>query len=113
MSDPQLSARLVLTTVGNPEEATRMGRMLVEERLAACVQLIPGTLSIFHWKGVVEESVETLVLIKTGPEQLKRLEERLHELHSYETPEFLVLNMDSGSSGYLGWLHECLEPSRR
>jgi periplasmic divalent cation tolerance protein len=111
MPESKISARLVLTTMVNPEEAARLGRMLVEERLAACVQLIPGTQSIYHWQGVIEESVETLLLIKTGPEQLKALEARLHELHSYETPEFLVLDVDSGSRKYLDWLHTCLEPA--
>ena len=111
MSEPKLSARLVLTTVANPEEAARMARILVEERLAACVQIVPGTLSIFHWKGAVEESVEALLLVKTGPEQLKALEVRLHELHSYDTPEFLVLEVGSGSARYLDWLHTSLEPA--
>jgi periplasmic divalent cation tolerance protein len=111
MPESKISARLVLTTIVNPEEAARLGRALVEERLAACVQLIPGTQSIYHWQGSVEESVETLLLIKTGPDQLKALEARLHELHSYETPEFLVLDVDSGSKKYLDWLHTCLEPA--
>ena len=111
MSEPVLSVRLVLTTVQSPEEAVRMGRTLVEERLAACVTLLPGVHSIFHWKGVVEESVETLLLIKTGPDQVKALEARLHDLHSYETPEFLVLEVDSGSPRYLGWLHANLQPT--
>lgn len=109
MSEGNLSARLVLTAVVSPEEAARMGRILVEERLAACVSLIPGAQSIFHWKGAVEESVETLLMIKTGPDQLRALEARLHELHSYETPEFLVLEVDSGSPRYLDWLHACLQ----
>jgi periplasmic divalent cation tolerance protein len=109
MPEPILSARLVLTTVVSPEEAARMGRTLVEERLAACVTLLPGVQSIFHWKGTVEESVETLLLIKTGPDQLKALEARLHDLHSYQTPEFLVLDVDSGSPRYLDWLHSCLQ----
>ena len=88
-----------------------MGRTLVEERLAACATLVPGVQSIFHWKGVVESSVETLLLIKTGPDQLPALEARLHELHSYQTPEFLVLEVDSGSQRYLDWLHACLQPA--
>jgi periplasmic divalent cation tolerance protein len=112
MPEQKTSARLVLTTIVNPEEAARIGRALVEEHLAACVQLIPGTQSIYRWQGAVEESVETLLLIKTGTENLQTLEARLHELHSYEIPEFLVLDVDSGSPKYLDWLHRCLTPRR-
>lgn len=101
-------ARIVLTTAATPEEAAEMGQVLVEERLAACVTQIPGVHSIYRWKGVVESSTETLLLIKTGPEQLAALETRLHELHSYETPEFLVLKVDAASQRYLDWLHASL-----
>lgn len=97
-------ARIVLTTVANPEEATRLGRTLVEERLAACATLIPGVQSIYRWQGEVESATETLLLLKTGPEQLAALEARLHELHSYQTPEFLVLKIDAASQPYLDWL---------
>jgi periplasmic divalent cation tolerance protein len=100
--------RLVLTTVANPEEAARLGRTLVEERLAACVTLIPGAQSIYRWQGEIESATETLLLIKTGQEQLAALEARLHELHSYQTPEFLVLEVDAASQSYLDWLQESL-----
>jgi periplasmic divalent cation tolerance protein len=97
-------ARIVLTTAASPEEADRLARTLVEEHLAACATVIPGVESIYRWKGQVESSAETMLLIKTGPDQLAALEARLHELHSYETPEFLVLRVESGSRGYLDWL---------
>jgi periplasmic divalent cation tolerance protein len=100
--------RLVLTTTANPEEAARLGRTLVEERLAACATLIPGAQSIYRWQGEVESSAETLLLLKTGQEQLAALEARLHELHSYQTPEFLVLKVDAASQPYLDWLQESL-----
>src|ERR1019366_9002263 len=90
-------ARIVLTTAANPDEAARLGRTLVEERLVACATLLPGAQSIYRWKGEIESSTETLLLLKTGPDQLAALEARLHELHSYETPEFLVLSVLSGS----------------
>ena len=101
-------ARLVLTTTANPEEAERLARTLVEERLAACATLIPAVQSIYRWKGEIESSTETLLLIKTGPEQLAALEARLRELHSYQTPEFLVLKVDAASQPYLDWLAESL-----
>ncbi len=102
------SARLVLTTVANPDEATRLGRTLVEERLAACATLIPAVQSIYRWKNEVESATETLLLIKTGDEQLAALQARLHELHSYQTPELLVLEVDAASQPYLDWLQESL-----
>jgi periplasmic divalent cation tolerance protein len=99
---------LVLTTTANPDEAARLARALVEERLAACATLIPAVQSIYRWKGEIESSTETLLLIKTGPEQLAALQARLHELHSYQTPEFLVLKVDAASQPYLDWLAESL-----
>lgn len=111
MPEPKSSARLVLTTTASPEEAARIGRTLVQERLAACVTLVPGVQSIFRWEGAIEDAVETLMLLKTGSEQLPGLEARLHELHSYQTPEFLVLDVDSGSQRYLDWLQACLRPA--
>jgi periplasmic divalent cation tolerance protein len=100
--------RIVLTTVANPEEAARLGRTLVEERLAACATLIPGAQSIYRWQGEVESATETLLLLKTGPEQLAALEARLRELHSYQTPEFLALAIDAASQPYLDWLQASL-----
>ncbi len=101
-------ARIVLTTTANPEEAARLGRILVEERLAACATLIPAVQSIYRWQGQVESSTETLLLLKTGPDQLAALEARLHQLHSYQTPEFLVLAVDAASQPYLDWLQSSL-----
>ena len=109
MPESNLPARIVLTSVANPEEATRLGRTLVEERLAACATLIPVAQSIYRWQGEVETASETLLLLKTAPQQLEALETRLHALHSYQTPEFLVLRVESGSPAYLDWLHASLE----
>ena len=102
MLDSNPLARIVLTTAANAEEAGRIARTLVEEGLAACASLIPGVESVYRWKGEVETAAETLVVIKTGVDQLAALEARLLELHSYETPEFLVLKVEAGSQGYLG-----------
>lgn len=102
-------ARVVLTTAADAEQARRLGRQLVEERLAACATLLPGAESIYRWQGRIESSAETVLLLKTDPEHLAALAARLHELHSYETPEFLVLPIDSGSPAYLNWLHAALE----
>ena len=101
-------ARIVFTTTATPEEASRLGHTLVEERLAACATLIPAVQSIYRWRGKVESSNETLLLIKTGLDQLPALEARLHELHSYETPEFVVLGVEAVSQPYLDWLQTSL-----
>jgi len=111
MPEPNPPARIVLTTAANSEEASRLGRALVEERLAACATLIPAVQSIYRWQGKVESATETLLLLKTGPEQLDALEIRLHQLHSYQTPEFLVLGVEAASQPYLAWMQTVLGPS--
>jgi periplasmic divalent cation tolerance protein len=81
----------------------------VEERLAACATLIPGVQSIYRWQGEVESSTETLLLIKTAVDKLPALEARLYDLHAYQVPEFLVLEIESGSHAYLEWLQASLK----
>jgi periplasmic divalent cation tolerance protein len=108
MIENHTSARIVLTTTANLEEAVRLGHALVEERLAACATLIPAVESIYRWQGKVETSSETMLLLKTGAAQLAALEARLHQLHSYETPEFLVVGIDAGSHAYLAWMQSGL-----
>jgi periplasmic divalent cation tolerance protein len=104
MADASTSARVVLTSASDPAEAERLARTLVEERLAACATLIPSVRSIYRWKDAIEDTHETLLLLKTGTKQLDALQKRLIALHSYETPEFLVLAVESGSPEYLKWL---------
>ena len=104
MAGSNTYARIVLTTVSSPEEADQLARTLVEERLAACATLLPPVRSIYRWQGAVETATETLLLLKTAAEHLPALEARLHALHSYQTPEFLVLCVEAGSPGYLDWL---------
>lgn len=111
MPEPAPNARIVLTTAAQPEEAARMGRTLVEERLAACATLIPAAQSIYRWQGQIETAQETLLLLKTEADRLAALEARLKEIHSYETPEILVLAVESGGHSYLEWLHACLYES--
>jgi periplasmic divalent cation tolerance protein len=108
MPDSTPPARLVLTTTASAEEAAHLGRTLVEERLAACATLIPAAQSIYRWQGQVESATETLLLLKTGPDQLAALQARLHELHSYQTPEFLVLGVEAASQPYIEWLQASL-----
>jgi periplasmic divalent cation tolerance protein len=105
------SASIVLSTAASPEEAARISRDLVERRLAACVSRLPGLTSVYRWQGAIEEASEVLLIIKTSAENLPALEAALHEMHSYEVPEFLVLSIESGSQPYLDWLLASVEPS--
>jgi periplasmic divalent cation tolerance protein len=102
------SARVVLTTTSDLEEAGRLGRTLVEEHLAACATVVPAVHSIYRWQGEIESATECLLLLKTAQDKLAALEARLHELHSYKTPELLVLPVETGSQSYLDWLQNCL-----
>lgn len=110
MLQPESSARIVLTTA-DPEEAGRLGRTLVEERLAACATVVPGAHSIYHWQGEIESATESVLLLKTTADKLAALEARLHELHNYTNPEFLVLPVEAGSKSYLEWLQRCMRES--
>jgi len=105
------SVRIALTTVGSAEEARRLARLLVERRLAACVNLIPNLASIYRWQGEVEEAAEILLLMKTTAEQLPALEAAVRELHSYKVPEFLALVVESGNQPYLDWLFGSVDRS--
>lgn len=96
--------RIALTTTSSEEEGRSLAHVLVERRLAACVNLVPNLTSVYRWQGTVDETTETLLLIKTTAEQLPALEAALSELHSYEVPEFLALIPESGSQAYLAWL---------
>ena len=96
--------RLVLTTVPDEELGRRLARTLVEERLAACVNVGPAVTSFYWWDKKLVEDGERMVFIKTRAAILDRLEARLKELHPYEVPEFISLPIASGSPEYLGWL---------
>jgi periplasmic divalent cation tolerance protein len=97
---------VILTTVAADDRAEALARQLVEERLAACVNLYPPMVSVYRWKGLVEQDAERQVVIKTTREKVAGLERRLRQLHSYELPEFVVLAVDDGSSAYLSWVKD-------
>jgi periplasmic divalent cation tolerance protein len=97
---------VVLSTFGSPEEARRVCRQLVEERLAACANLVPAVESIYRWQGAIESTTETLAILKTTADGFAKLEARLRELHSYEVPEIISLPVHGGSEAYLRWVGE-------
>jgi periplasmic divalent cation tolerance protein len=101
-SSPQ--ARIVLTTESTLDEANKLGRALVEERLVACATLLPAVQSIYRWEEDIQSGPETMVLLKTSTDKLEALEKRLRELHSYRVPEFLVVPVEHGSAPYMQWM---------
>lgn len=101
---PAPDVRIVLSTAGSREEAERLAHFLVEQHLAACVNLVPGVQSVYRWQGAVESAAEVLLLVKTTAANLERLESALRHLHSYQVPEFLVLHLESSGENYLEWL---------
>ncbi|HEY4187081.1 MAG TPA: divalent-cation tolerance protein CutA, partial [Polyangia bacterium] len=94
----------VHVTAPNRAQADAMARALVEERLAACVNIISGVQSIYRWEGKVEENEEVLCLVKTRPQLMDTLMQRIHQLHPYEVPEILAFEVTDGSPTYLSWL---------
>ncbi len=100
--------RLILVTTSQRAEAKRIAHALVEEQLAACVNLVGGVHSVYRWKEAVETAEEVLLLIKTLDEKVEAVRTRVHQLHSYEMPEFLVLDVAGGSCAYLDWIASCI-----
>ena len=100
---------IVLTTIGADADAAELARTLVDERLAACVNVLSPMISIYRWKGSVEQEREQQMVIKTTAGKVAALEARIRELHPYELPEFIVLNAES-SADYQAWVNESLEP---
>jgi len=95
---------VVFITAPNEKEAAAISRTLVEERLAACANIIPTVRSIYRWQGSVEDEQEVLMIVKTKKSLFERLKQRVKELHSYEVPEIIGLPLAEGSKEYLDWI---------
>lgn len=100
---------VVLVTCGTRREARKIAGAVVEKRLAACVNVLGGVESVYTWKGKVERARGILLVMKTEARRVKALERAVHALHSYETPEFIVLPVTGGSAKYLKWLAESVK----
>lgn len=94
----------VMTTVARKDDAERIARALVEDRLAACVQILGPITSLYRWQGAPETSEEWLCLIKSRQERYAQIEEAIRRLHPYEVPEILAVPVVAGSGDYLAWL---------
>lgn len=99
---------VVLCTAPQSAAAT-LARGLVEERLCACVNVLPGVRSFFRWEGVVQEADEVLLVVKTKRSALSALQDRLVAMHPYDVPEFVAFDVAAGLPGYLNWIIESVE----
>jgi len=97
---------VVLVTAASADGATQIGRALVDERLAACANVVGPIRSIYRWQGAVEEGSEHLILVKARATDVDRIAARVRELHAYEVPEIIALPIRGGSPAYLAWLAE-------
>jgi periplasmic divalent cation tolerance protein len=97
---------MVLTTTGSHDEAATIAASLVEARLVACVQIVPGVESVYWWEGRVARDAEWLLLCKTTAERYGDVEAAILELHSYTTPEVVAIPIERGSAAYLDWLRQ-------
>ena len=101
--------RIVLSTAGSEQEAHKIAHILVKRRLAACVNILPHVQSIYRWKGEIESAQEWLLLIKTRADRFSAVRDTIGELHSYEVPECIVLEIEDGSLPYLQWLEKATQ----
>jgi periplasmic divalent cation tolerance protein len=99
-------AVVALSTVATREDAERIARALVERRLCACVNIVPGVTSLYSWKGAVQADEELLLVIKTTREAVDSLKSTLVEMHPYEVPELVAVDIAEGHAAYLDWLRE-------
>jgi periplasmic divalent cation tolerance protein len=106
MLDDEVKHVVILVTVTSPAEGSKIGRALVEEKLAACANMIEGLTSVFMWKGKVEEAKECQLIIKTRTQLLPDVIARVKDLHSYDVPEIIALPIIDGNPSYLQWIDE-------
>lgn len=102
---------IALTTCPNPDIANQLALGIVEQQLAACVNIFPAIQSIYQWQGKIEQENESLLVIKTLQQQLAELESFIQKQHPYEVPEFITIPIESGSKAYLDWITASLSKS--
>jgi periplasmic divalent cation tolerance protein len=101
---------VVFSTCNSAAQAERIAHALVEQRLAACVSIVPGIRSIYHWKEQIEDAVEWLLVIKSRRDLMDELRAAIGKIHSFEVPELLALPVVDGSESYIAWLDRELRP---
>jgi periplasmic divalent cation tolerance protein len=101
---------VVFSACDSEEQAGRIARSLVEQRLAACVNIVPGARSIYRWKGQIEDAAEWVLIIKSRRDLMDKLRVAIGKIHTYEVPELLAVPVVDGSESYLAWLDRELGP---
>lgn len=102
-----MTTKLILVTVPDRKAADSISRTLVEENLAACVNIIPGVRSVYRWEGTLHDEEELLLVIKSITERIPALEKKILEIHPYDTPEVVVLSPEHVQSRYAAWVKAC------
>jgi periplasmic divalent cation tolerance protein len=97
---------LVLTTLGNDEDAVRVAKALLERRVAACVNIVGSVRSFYRWEGKIEDDSERLLLIKTRADRYNDLESVIGDVHPYDVPELIAVPLERGAAAYLGWVDD-------
>jgi periplasmic divalent cation tolerance protein len=104
------TALLIITTVPDESTGVKIGKALVDDRLAACVHVMPLGRSIYRWQGTIEEAIEATLLVKTSSARYSELERRLRDLHPYDVPELIALPIEQGHAAYLNWIFNETSP---
>jgi len=107
-SEPMSENAVVFCTAGSEAEASRIAGALVERRLAACVNVVPGIRSTYRWEGEVKTDSEWLLIVKTRRDRFEDVRAAIRELHSYELPEIVMLDIAAGDPSYLAWIDEAM-----
>jgi periplasmic divalent cation tolerance protein len=100
---------VVLITAPSEDEAVKMASALVEEKLAACVNIVPGLRSIYRWEGKICDELEVLMVVKTKQSVFEKMKDRVRSLHTYTTPEIIAIPVTAGFEDYLKWVDEGME----
>jgi len=104
-----MPGEIIVLVTCQPDDANKLATVLVTERLAACVNVVPSVLSIYQWKEQVENDTESILIIKSHRDLFSRLERRIKELHKYDVPEIVSLPIEAGHAPYLNWLNAQLQ----
>lgn len=99
---------VILVTTGSQAQAESIARALVEEKLAACCNIVPGLRSVYRWQDAVQVDEEQLLIIKSAPTRFEEIERRVRDLHAYDVPEIIMLPVTRGSAPYLAWIDQSL-----
>ena len=98
--------KFVYVTVESPDEARILARDVVERKLAACANILPGVTSIYRWKGIIQEDSETVLILKSTADNIAALTEAIRENHSYDCPCIVALPIEGGNTGFLEWIDQ-------